>query len=228
MYGLIHNNKIQVGPREWSYWFFKKYLNDNNLTYSQAQLSISDPGESVIGDGWKILKTSIDVPSYNSLFEQLEGPFWTINANDITGYYNVIDVSVASAKNNMKSIVAANRYIVEIGGVDYTLADNTVVNLYTNREDRNAYLDAMLIIQPEDTITFKFKKGIFKPLTKADLQGIVGVGSFHIASVFNWEATKVGEIETTQTIAALKLIELRHPIQVEADNNNLNQYLVGD
>jgi len=224
MYGLVHNNKIQVGPRDWSYWFFKQYLNDNNLTYSQAQLPISDPGESVIGDGWKILKTNIDTPPYNSLFEQLQGPYFTINSNDITGYYNVIDVPIESAKNNMKSIVAANRYKVEIGGVDYTLADDTVINLYTDREDRNAYLDAMLVMQPEDTITFKFKKGVFKTLTKADLQGIVGTGSIHIAGAFAWESIKSEEIETAQTITDLKLIELRHPIQVEADNNNPNRY----
>lgn len=213
MYSLIHNNKIQVGPRNWAYSFFKRYLENNNLDYSN--LPISDPRESVIDNDWKILKTNIVEPSYNFLFEQLSGPFLTINENDVSGYYNVIDLPVEIVKSNLKAVVASNRYDVEIQGVDFTFSDNTIVNLYTDREDRNVYLDAMLVMSDTDVITFKFKNSIFKNVTKTDLQAIVGIGSQYIAEAFGWEGLKVNEIETAESISALKLIELRHPIQIE-------------
>lgn len=217
MYGLVHNNKIQVGPREWSYSFFKIYLEENNLDYSS--LTFNDPETSITGLDFKILKVSeLIIPSYNSLFEQLAGPYWTINENDITGYYDVVDSDINLIKSHMKEIVAANRYEVEISGVNFTFPDNTVVGVYTTRDDRNVYLDALLVMGEADTIDFKFKNNVFKTTSRLILQGIAGMGSEHIKNAFGWESTKCNEIDLAQTIDSLKLIELRHQIQIDRDN----------
>lgn len=212
MFALLHNNKIKVGPRAWSYWMFRKYLEDNGLNYSELPYIYSEP---IIMDVWKIIPiTQLESPAYDNLFEQYAGPYWNIYDNYITGYYTVVDKTLDEIKSGLRAIVAINRYEVEIKGIDFTLNDNTIVGLYTDREDRSVYLDVLLIMNDTDTITFKFKNGIFKTVSKLELYSIVATGSSYIKDVFAWESTKCLEIDSCQSIADLKLINLKHPLQI--------------
>lgn len=219
MFGLIHNNKIKVGPRNWSRPFFQQYITDNNLS---GELPYGEPKDSIITPEWSILKiTETITPSVNSPFEQLSGPYWTINANDITGYYDVAPVAIDSVKNTLKASVTNNRYQVEIGGCDHTFVDGQVVGIYTNREDRSVYVEALFVLPDTGTITFKFKNGNWRTLTKLELSDIVATGAAHVSSVFDWEKTKHEEIDACTTIAELQAVELRHPIQIAQEPNGI-------
>lgn len=214
MYGLIHNNIIQVGPRTWSYGFFNEYLTDNNL--DNTNLPRNDPNSAIITSTWKILPVvSLIEPSYNSSFQQLAGPYWTINNDNITGRYDVVDVTVDFCKSKLKEIVTLNRYIVETGELMFTFSDGEQVQLYTTREDRSTYLDAYLILGDSDTITFKFVNGVFKTINKTELGQIVSTGALHIKNCFEWESNKHTEIDNCTTLDQLKLIETRHPSQID-------------
>lgn len=207
MFGLVYENKIQVGPREWSYVFFKDYLIKNNLTYNQLP---KQSNNSVITDQWQILKVKeLNIPNYDQLFEQLAGPYWTIHQDHITGYYDIMPVPLNSIKNTLKSIVAANRYQVEIAGIDFDL-DGTKVGVYTDRENRSVYLDALMIMADDELINFKFKNGIFKQVSKSQLTEIVKAGASHIKSAFDWEAEKITAIDSANSVDELKNIELIH------------------
>lgn len=213
MYGLVHNNKIQVGPRNWSYSFFNTYLTDNQLDASS--LPRAAPNDAIITDDWSILPVSMSSePSYDGKFEQLAGPFLTINETNITGYYTVQDLSVESCKSKLKTLVTNNRYAVETGELKFTFSDSQEVILYTEREDRSTYLDAYLIMGDEDTTTFKFKNAVFREVTKPELGMIVATGAQHIKNCFIWESEKHAEIDACTSIEELKLIELRHPSQI--------------
>lgn len=212
MYALIQDNQIKVGPREWRYHFFKQYLDFNDL--DSAVLPIAEPtdGKVVTADLWKIIPVApLDVPSYDSTFEQLAGPYWTINQDDITGYYDVVPVSVDAAKNILKQRITDVRYKVETGGCPFTFDDGTEVKLYTTREDRNVYFHAYQIITEHQSITFKFERSIFKSLTKDMLGSIIATGAEHVQATFEWEASKYEEIETCITLDQLKLIDINYP-----------------
>lgn len=211
MYALIQDNQIKVGPRDWRYYFFKQYLDTNNL--DSSALPISEPTDrKVITHEWKIIPvTQLDVPSYDSTFEQLAGPYWTVGEDNITGYYDVAPVSVDSAKNTLKQKVTDTRYKVETGGCAFTFADGTKVTMYTSREDRNVYLQAYQIIAEGQSIVFKFEGSIFKTVTKDELGLIVAAGAAHIQSAFDWEAQKYGEIDASTTLDQLKLVDIVYP-----------------
>lgn len=212
MYALVINNSIQVGPRDWSYGMFRNYLETNNLDFSLLPFRYVEP---IIAEAWKIIPvTELIKPEHNPLFEEFAGPYWTIYDNYITGYYDKIDRPLHFIKGDMKNQIAANRYNVEISGITYTFADNTTVGLYTEREERNVYLDALLVMGDEDTIDFKFKNGVFKTVNKLELQAIVAAGSLHIKNAFAWESTKTIEIDNATTLDELKSIELRHSSQI--------------
>lgn len=208
MFALVQNNTIVVGPREWSYWVFKDYLEQNLLNSSQLPITFTDP---VITEEWKLLPiTELVEPQHDSLFQQYAGPYWTIYDTYITGYYNVIDSSIDLIKSHLKNKIASNRYDLEVQGFNYTFPDNVVVGVYTSREDRSVYLDALIVMGDNDTIDFKFQNSIFKSVTKAQLQSIVGLGSQHIKNAFAWESSKILEIDNAATIDDLKLITVEY------------------
>jgi hypothetical protein len=214
-YALIHNNRIQVGPRNWNYYFFLEYLEDENL--SMEELPRRAPAEAVITNNWKILPvTDVVFPeNLNYTYEELVGPFWTIHDDYIAGTYNRKDREIPSIRGDLKNTVAANRYAVETGNLEYTFGDGETVGIYTEREERMIYLNTLSVLPDGETTPFKFKDGKFRSaVTKAELAEIVTLGMIHIRSAFEWEAAKVIEIEALNTVEDLKAVELRHPSQI--------------
>jgi hypothetical protein len=216
MYALIHNDKIQVGPRTWSYSFFKSYLEEEGLDYSALTRTATEDNK-IITDEWKIIPvTQIIEPGYDSPFEQLAGPYWDIQEEFITGTYDVVPNSLGMAQGIQKDKVTANRYKVEVGGCPFTFADGTEVSLYTTREDRSVYIEALQIIPDDDSIIFKFLNSIFKSVSKTELTSIVYTGAAHIQAAFVWEADKYAEIDACLNMDQLKLIDIKHPSQTES------------
>lgn len=215
MYGLIHNEKIQVGPRSWNYAFFKEYLDDNSL--SASTLPLNEPRVSIYGDGWKILRvTEMNVPQIDQTFEMNVGPFWTIHEDRITGSYTKKDKTVDQVKGGLKAIVAANRYAAEVKDISFTFGDGQVVVLFTNREDRDIYLNTYIIMGDEETVSFKFKHGTFRQgVSKSELSEIVALLRSQVKAAFEWETEKAIEIDSYDNIIDLKLVETRHPTQIE-------------
>jgi hypothetical protein len=210
MYALIQNNQIKVGPRDWRYYFFKQYLDDNNL--DSTVLPISEPSDrKVITPTWKIIPViKLDIPEYNVLFEQLAGPYWIVLDDQITGSYNITELSLEASKGKLKELVTSTRYNIEVGGCPFTFADGSEVILYTSREDRNIYLQAYQIMGETQSITFKFSGSIFKLVNKEELGSIVATGAAHIQACFDWEAQKYTEIDACETIEELRAINLEY------------------
>jgi hypothetical protein len=214
MYALVHNNRIEVGPRTWNRSFFLDYLQEENLDF--RDLPRNQQFVSVITDEWKLLPvTEVEYPDLDGIYEQLVGPFWTIHEDHITGLYTKTDSDLNGVKGYLKNTVAANRYSVETGKLEYTFSDGQVVELYTEREERMIYLNTLQALPDGMTVPFKFKNGIFRTgVTKQELQEIVNLGMMHIASTFEWESNKVLEIENASTKEELKVIEIKHPSQI--------------
>ncbi len=212
MYALIQNNQIKVGPRDWRYYFFKQYLDTNNL--DSSSLPINEPKDKkVITSDWKIIPvTELDIPSYEQPFEQLAGPYWTLYDEYITGSYTVVDCPIDSIKNKLKETITNNRYNVEIGGCPFTFPDGTQVTLYTTREDRNVYLQAYQIMTEGQSIVFKFEGAVFKSVTKDELGMIVATGAAHIQTAFDWESQKYAEIDACNTIEELRAVNLEYSV----------------
>jgi hypothetical protein len=215
LYALIHNNQIQVGPRDWNYTFFLDYLEEETLISST--LPRKAPGAAIITAEWKILPiTEVVWPDeFNPVFEDPVGPFWTIHDDHITGIYTKRDSDLDGIRGTLKNIVANNRYAVEVGNLEYTFADGEKVGLYTDRETRAIYLQTLTILPDGETASFKFVNGKFRSnVTKSELSEIVTLGMNHIRSVFEWELSKTVEIDLAGDIEALKSIELKHPSQL--------------
>ena len=216
MYALIHNNQIQVGPRQWNYVFFKDYLEEENIDYSAVPRPA--PKSPIVTPEYKILPVvGVTQPPCDPTFEQYAGPFWNINENDITGYYNVVPQLLEIAKGSLKEKVTATRYKVEVGGCKFTFADGVEVTLYTSREDRGSYMEALQIMPDGSSIVFKFPNAVFKTVTKAELGQMVATGAAHIQSAFVWEAERHDLINAATTLDELRAIDISHPLDTVTD-----------
>lgn len=214
-YALIYNNRIEVGPRNWNYYFFLEYLEDKNI--NTANLPRKAPTEAILTDTWKILPvTYITFPeNLDQIYEELVGPFWTIQEDHVTGVYSRKDKEIPHIHGTLKNIVAANRYAVETGKLEYTFSDGEIVEIFTEREERMIYLNTLSVLPDDETTPFKFRSGKFRvAVTKAELAEIVSLGMLHIRSAFEWEVAKVAEIESLNTVEDLKAVELCHPTQI--------------
>jgi hypothetical protein len=212
MYALVYDDKIQVGPRQWNYNVFMYHINEEGLDGSEFPRSA--PESAIMTAGWKLLPVTIDKPGYDETYDQLSGPFLTINEDTITGYYDIVNLSFHMAVDRVKNKAAENRYEVECRGVEHTFADTSTVNVYTDRGDRSTYLDAHQTLPDGQSVTFKFKGGVFKTITKIELGELIGTGVSHVQSAFDWEKIKCDEIDIITNVEDLRLVELRHPTQI--------------
>lgn len=211
MYALIHNNQMEVGPRQWLWSAFKDYLDDNDL--DSTSLPRKSPTEPIITNEWKILPVAYpDDPGHTYPFETLAGPFWTIGETLVTGVWNVIDITdINVAKGYFKGIVTNNRYAVEVGGFK-TNIQGIEVSIDTSRDGRQIYLDTYLAMNNTETINWKFAESWIE-VTKADMGQIVSKGKEHIQNCFTWEKDKWAEIDACTTRSEFESVELRHPLQ---------------
>jgi hypothetical protein len=204
MYALIHNNQIQVGPRQWSYSFFKEYLVEEGLDFSA--LTVREQPTGIHTSTYRIVPVTITKhANVEPIYEQPSGPFWTIYEDRVEGEYKSAPVSIDAVKSILKQKAAEERYKKETSGTKAIISVGEV-NLYTDRDTRKTYLEALQLI-PDDvsTFNFKFSNGFF-PVNKGDLTLIVSTIVTHVQAAFDWEAGIVAAIDSATTIAELKAI----------------------
>lgn len=205
MYALLHNNQIKVGPRQYSYAFFKQYLTEQNIQ-TDIPFEYNKLDSITITKDITIIKVIEPlIPSHNSLTEQLAGPFYDLTVEPITGIYNVVDRELTAAKNDLISRVAVKRYEKETAGTTITV-QNKELKVDTARDARHIWFQSLMLLPNGSTQKFKFDGGIWLELTKADIEMIVASIVGHVQGAFDWEAAKVIEIEGTTDKAGLESI----------------------
>lgn len=212
MYALVYNDKIEVGPRTWSWPPFKSFLDDNLLDTSALPRTL--PDGPIITDTWKILP--VEEPSVPTIFfpyEQPAGPYWTIHEDHITGWYEASPIEIDRVKDHLKGQITANRYEVEVQGIKLTIQGHEVT-IDTARGSRDIFFQTYLALGENDIINWKFPE-IWITLSKNDLGYIVQSGKDHIQSAFDWEKQKHLEIDAATTREDLEAIVLNHPLQPE-------------
>lgn len=220
-YALVQGSEIKVGPRDWRFTSFTSFLKDELPNEDLNLIPVTkDDSSPIIGVDFKILP--VEEPTYpasiNSKYEQLAGPYWTINENNVTGYFDKAPKELSAIKNELKAIVAGNRYEVENGGATVTINGQNL-KVETSRDVRDTFFMAVSLIQEGQTYTFKFplSGNVFVPLNRADLLNIVGTVAMHVQLAFDWEGATDAAIDAAVDVAALDAIELRHPSQIPAE-----------
>ena len=202
-YVLVQNNEtVILGPIFWNFRMFQSELRDE----FDLEVSIPQSNEGVykINEGFSIIPVEETVPSHNTKIEQLAGPFYTFTDTLATASYNVVPKSIESVKSELKTIVASNRYGKEVAGTKVTIQGKEI-SVSTTRGDRDIFLQALQL--GDDGKNWKFDEGFFV-LSIVELQSIVGAIVGTVQGAFDWEASKISEIDSAESLEVLDAINL--------------------
>lgn len=129
--------------------------------------------------------------------EQLAGPYFDTSVYPITGYYDSADKPQEFVKAELKKQLADIRYEKETSGFKITLQGNEVTIDTQRGDDRNIWFQSYVLLPEGTTQTFKFpKEQVWLSLSKSEIAEIVQATVAHVQAAFDWEATKVSELES--------------------------------
>jgi hypothetical protein len=142
----------------------------------------------------------------NAKTQRHEGPFWTYENDEAVATFTAVDKNIDQVKGELKNIVAANRYNKENLGITVTI-QGTDVWCDTSRGNRDVFFQKYALMGDADTVNWKFPNAWLN-LTKPELGYIVGSGVAYIQGCFDWEETKVAEIDACTTLSQLDAVVL--------------------
>jgi hypothetical protein len=209
MFVIVYNNSVILGPMRWNKFRFENEI----LEECEVTKSLPNKNEDqviTVSENIKIYPVQGSPnPQFNPIIEHLNGPFWEFTETHAISSYQVQSLPIDAVKNTLKSETATERYSREIAGIKITIQE-TEVTIDTNRGDRDIFVQKFLLMSESDTVQWKFPEG-WLTLSKTELGTIVSAGSNHVQSQFDWEATKIAEIDACETLEQLSEIVIRQP-----------------
>jgi hypothetical protein len=205
MYAIVHKNFVICTQPNWNTRVFTNILFDEcNI---EKRVSFSDEGlvPWTLDENTKILKIIDQRPEFNPKIEWLDGPNYVVIESFVATNYFVKPLDLSIAKGNLINQLPALRYEREKKSVDITLQD-LKITLPTDRETRAVFTNKLLAIG-ENSINFKFQEGWLN-LSKADLEFIVQQIDVTVQETFDWELSKMNEINACKNLEEIKKIEL--------------------
>jgi hypothetical protein len=205
MFVLIHKNRVIVGPMPWNPGMFGGALEKLKINYF---LSRREPQTFPIeiDEDTKICKSEYQYPEYNPKTQYVHGPFWDFSSDVAIGTFEVKETPVQLIKSTLIDQIAQTRYTKEISGTTVTVQD-TQVSVTTNRVERDVFTQKYLTMQDNETTNWKFAEG-WLTLTKSEVNSIAVAISQHVQNSFDWEKSKIEEINNCNTSEELDAVVL--------------------
>lgn len=204
-YALVHNSRVICGPIEWNRNMFSAVLLDDLEITLQLPLTKVDTSPIIVDLLTKIVPVEyVAKPNFNPKIQGLDGPFFDYSdATKVTCSYGVRNLPIEAVKNFLNEAVARNRYQEEVKGISITIQGQDI-KVTTARGDRDIYAQALLLNKAG--AKWKFPNGVWLVLSLLELQTIVTAIMNHVQTVFNWEETKVAEINGKNSLTDLDLV----------------------
>jgi hypothetical protein len=172
----------------------------------------------IISENAMIVSVEEIRPELNPMVEYHYGPLWEIEETVAIAKYEVYDINIDSARVNLKTLAAAERYEKEIAGATVTVQDQNV-SIYTDRETRNIFLQKYALMGDQEQVNWKFPEG-WLILTKQELGQVIGVGAAYIQSCFDWERGISDLLDAATTKEELLAVEIVEPKQTEFEQES--------
>lgn len=206
MYAISYKNKVVLSNKRWN----KTFIERSFLIRFRVKLTDIPPSQPelpyTVNEDIVIYQAEENKPSFNEMIEYLEGPRWTIEDNVAYANYEKKDLPIENARQHFRNLAASERFKKETSGFYYNLNGNDV-KIYTERDERHAYIQQLLLMGETQTVNWKFDTG-WQVITRNDLQSIVFAGIQHIQDAFDWEKNICALIDAAQTKEELLEIEI--------------------
>lgn len=210
MYVLVNNGYVINGPRTWNNRSFENTLSEE-LDISLKLPQYRDSLDIIqIDENTTIYHVELQQPNYNPKTQYPHGPFWDYSTGIAIGTYEVLDKPVDHVKAELKLKLADNRYLGEISGITIDL-QGISIKLDTCRNNSDVFLQRYILMADTDTISWKFSEG-WLTLSKIEVKSIVDTIHNFVQSQFDWENSKIQEIDSLETLIELDELNINNPV----------------
>lgn len=205
-------NTIAYGPFEWNRRRFESELRDEyeiNITLSETNPNFEPV---TVNSELRILHVNETKmpPDMNGLIHTLAGPFLEVNNYACNLIYNKVDKPIDEVKAELKSKLADSRWKYETSGINVSIRG---IELFvtTQRGERDIFLQSLQL--GADGQNWKFGNTWIQ-LSLTELGSIVQSIVTHVQEAFDWESSKITELDSVTVLEDLISFETRHPSQI--------------
>lgn len=198
---LIHNNQLILGPIKFNHLMIKSELEDLNIT---DEISFQSYQKLPIhfSDGLTHLLSSEEIiENYDGKYQYVGNLTWEIVELDnipikVNFNYPIINKTLEQSKNEVKAKLAPLRRKKENTILKININD-TEIEVSTSREER--MIISSKIVSSSGPYNYKFNN-TWMEITKEQLQHICNLIDIKIQEAFDWEYSKIQEIDNCLTI----------------------------
>ena len=198
-FALIHDSQLLLGPIKYNYRLINSELEDLGIKariFSKDYERVPMP----LDEKTKLLHVIQNIPEHDSRFQSIGNFEWTICSDEfgvekVEMNYTINNKSLEQIKQEYKSRVAPMRWEKENKPITLTI-NNIEVLVSTNREER-LLLASKLIADPGPH-NYKFSN-TWLEITTEQLQTIVSAIDVKVQEAFDWEHSKLQEIDACST-----------------------------
>lgn len=217
---LIHDNQLLLGPMLFNYRMINFDLEDleledriNPQSYTNVPIHFSDglthllPIEKVI-------------PNHDPKYHNIGNFTWEVaKENDIPSKviftYPILEKTLEEVKYLRKQEVSPARRSKENTIIGVTI-DNKEVQVSTSREERILLSTKLATASGAYNYNYKFLN-TWLEITSADIQFILGEIDKVVQAAYDWELSKINEIDACQTIDDVYSVVIGREVQVIPD-----------
>lgn len=205
MYALVHNSQLIIGPINYNYRLINAELEELEVN---AKVSPRDYERvPIIFDANTALVPVVqDIPTYDERFESIGNFEWSIFQEN--GYpervdmtYTINSKSLEQIKEEYKSRVSPIRWSKENDQLLILTINNTQVQVLTSREERAQFVNKLVSCSniPNATHNYKFRNDVWVEIGCTEIEYILQQIDEAVQDSFDWEYTKLQEIDACTT-----------------------------
>jgi len=205
MYALVHNSQLILGPIKYNYLLINGELEELEIN---AKVSPRDYERvPIIFDANTALVSVVQtIPTYDERFESLGNFEWSIFQEN--GYpervdmtYTINNKTLEQIKEEYKARVAPIRWEKENGQLITITVNNTQVQVYTSREERDQFVSKLVSCSGIENAThnYKFRNDVWVEIGCTEIEYILQQIDMVVQDAFDWEYTKLQEIDACTT-----------------------------
>jgi len=203
LFVIVYNNSVILGPMEWKARRFSEVIDDDcEITVT---LPLTNEGYYEVNSEIKIWPVQfVNEPVYNPKIEHLHGPFYEFTDGVAYSSKQVRQIPLDAAQNFVKQDAATERWKKQNSGVKVTL-NGTEYSFSSDLNTKSIF--HQYITSNLDSVNWKINQDTWITLSKSDIQTIFNAIVSHVQSTYDWEATKLTEINnaTHETLSNITL-----------------------
>ncbi len=208
MFALVNGQELILGPIGFNIKMINYELEELELPhrvrttdYTQVPIHFTDEVH--------ILSARDETPEYDPRFETISQSSHMITDTEVIFSYIKTEKSLEQIKAERKVEVAPLRREKESTKISLNIND-TPIEVSTNRENRLLFVSKMMT--GEGPYNFKFDSEVWVEVTKENLQYIISQIDIKVQEAFDWEYSKLQEIDACETKEAVYEVIIREPI----------------